>query len=215
MPLCGRIRPTNNAPPSRTTDASGENLSTSTPPPITCAVAEPLVPVDAAAVVAEVQMAVEPAVGGDIRRDVPSSAAELADEHAPATGATPQGGRTAHDDVLLMAVDDLGRRRAPRTAGDGMDWCAGPGRTRDCQARCTSSDPTRLVAIAITERHQRRRYARGHVARQLERIALGSADDPVGPEERRNDVDDPHLGLSTSSLTDMNHAGNIQAQRCS
>src|SRR5205085_1333905 len=38
---------------------------------------------DRAAVLAEVQVAVEPAVGGNVRRHVPAAATEVADEHPP------------------------------------------------------------------------------------------------------------------------------------
>ena len=107
-----------------------------------------LVSINAATVVAEVQMAVEPAVGGDIRRDVPTSTAKLADEDAPATGATPQSGRTAHDDVLLMAVDDLGAAESREQPDDGTDWCAGPARTKGCQARAPRVIPRSRVDCA-------------------------------------------------------------------
>ena len=45
----------------------------------------------------------------------------------------------------------------------------------------TSSGPTVSATVAIAERHQRRRYARGHVPRQLERIPLGPPTMPSGP----------------------------------
>src|SRR5262245_17091972 len=49
-----------------------------------------------------------------------------------------------------------------------------------------------LLATPVAERHERGRYVRGHVTRQLERIPLASSDDAPRSEESRNDVYDPH-----------------------
>src|SRR5262245_18238343 len=60
------------------------------------------------AVLAQMQMAVEPAICADVRRDVPPSSAKVVHEHSAAVERRPCGGRAADKDMLLMAVNDIG-----------------------------------------------------------------------------------------------------------
>jgi hypothetical protein len=62
-------------------------------------------------VLADVQVPVEEPVGGDVARDVPSAAAEVGAEHALAAQSRGHRGDAGGDDVLLMAVHDLGARK--------------------------------------------------------------------------------------------------------
>ena len=67
----------------------------------------------AAAVFTDVQMRVKPAIGRHVRRDVPSAAAEIGRKHAPAGHAAYRGGRAAHQNVVLVAVHDVGLQNLP------------------------------------------------------------------------------------------------------
>jgi hypothetical protein len=52
------------------------------------------------------------------------------------------------------------------------------------------SDP--FLAIHVPEADERRRYDGGHAASELQGVALRAADHAAWPEQRRNDMSDPH-----------------------
>src|SRR5688572_24676564 len=66
-----------------------------------------------ARILADVEVAVVPAVRRDERRDVETAAAEIRDEHAPAGQPRKYRGEAARHDMLLMTMDD--RRAAQRS----------------------------------------------------------------------------------------------------
>jgi hypothetical protein len=49
-----------------------------------------------------------------------------------------------------------------------------------------------FLAVLVPEADERGRHDAGHAARELEGIALRAADHAAGPEQRRNDMSDPH-----------------------
>jgi len=61
-----------------------------------------------ATVFAQVQMAVEPSIGRDERRDVPSAAAEIGDEDGPVGGAAGERAETGRKEMALMAMNNVG-----------------------------------------------------------------------------------------------------------
>ena len=60
-----------------------------------------------AAVLAKMQMTVEPIVGREIGRHIPSSTAKVGDEHPPAKRAACNCGHTGRQDMLLIAMNDV------------------------------------------------------------------------------------------------------------
>src|SRR5262249_44670211 len=143
------------------------------------------------------------------------SAPEIADEDTSVPCATPQRGGARHDDVLLMTVHDVGVAEGrERTNVEGISPL-----TADVPRMANHAHvewPNFLGAIAIANRHKTGRYVGRHVPSQFERVAFGSSDDAIRTEQCRDEVRDFHRwSFMTSSFTDMNHAGNIQAQRCS
>ena len=151
-----------------------------------------LVTRDLAAVLADVQMTVKPAVGGHVGRDVESAAAEIGDEHAPPPQPCAERRDAARQHVLLMTVHDGGvAERAPELSGDGVGALA----THVVRPEYPHAEvPNRRAPLSRPERDELGRHVIRHVARQLERVALGSADDPVlGIERRGNEMRDPDI----------------------
>src|SRR6266849_9487198 len=66
------------------------------------------VAVEPAAVLAQVQMAVVPAIGRDIGGYVKPTTPEISNEDAPPRESAKRGGETAGEYVLLMAVNNVG-----------------------------------------------------------------------------------------------------------
>src|SRR5207253_4925991 len=64
--------------------------------------------VDPAAVLAEVEASVVPAIGLDVSAEVPAAAAQGTGEDTPPGEPTHDGGHRAGEDMLLMAVDHVG-----------------------------------------------------------------------------------------------------------
>ncbi len=146
------------------------------------------VPEDRPAVFADVQVAVIPAVGRDIRRDVPAAAAEVGTEHTAPERTRRERREAARDHMLLVAVDDV---RAPHFADHRRGYRIRPLSSHVPRvagdANVQRSDP--FVPLAFAERQQPRRHSIRHVPRELEHVALPAANDPVaGVEQRRNDV---------------------------
>ena len=154
-------------------------------------------------VLTDMQVPVIPAVGRDECRHVEAAASEIRDEHAAAGQACKRGRDAARDDVLLMAMND---RRPAQCAKHRR--CDRVGSLAAHIPRIVQHHHLELsnafVPWSSAECDQPGHHSLGHVSRQLERIPLRSANDPVtGIERRRNEVHDrqlSHLGLRRAGV---------------
>jgi hypothetical protein len=144
---------------------------------------------DLAAVFADMQMAVVPAVGGDVRGDVPAAAAEVADEGAPARQPCVGGGGAARQDMLLMAVDHVGAAQLgdhpPRQRIMALASHV-PGVAQHMNFQV----PDAFIHFALAEAQQRGRCNFRHMPSKFVRIALTASDRAVSAEQRRHYMHD-------------------------
>ncbi len=164
------------------------------------------------AVLTQVQVAVEPAIRVDVRRDVPSSATEVADEYAATIEPRPRRRGAAHEHMLLMAVDHVGPPKlAEYRAAEGIGALSTdkPRITDDANLQ----QPHLLLAVFVAEADERRRHNIGHVTGKLEPVPFCAADDAGRSEQCRNEMRHAHAYFTTSSWKYRNHAGNIHAHR--
>ena len=144
------------------------------------------------------KVAVKPAVGRHERRDVEAAATEIGHEHTASREPGECGGDAAGDDVLLVAVDDLGaaqrgwQRRGNRIRALSTHVMAGED---------PDLEPSDLFAAVLrTERDEPGLHAFRHVSRELERIPLGAADDAlIWIERRRHEMNDQSPANSASA----------------
>ena len=147
--------------------------------------------VDISTVFADVEVAVEPPVGREVRRNVPSAATELRGKHSTARKIADRSGQTAQQDVLLMAMDDIrfqnfGKNRSRYRIGALPTNVPRVRKHPDIEI----SD-ARSVGLAA-ESHETRRQKVGHVGRKLERVPFGSSDDAGRSKQGRHEVKDAH-----------------------
>jgi hypothetical protein len=157
------------------------------------------VAVNATAVLAQVQMPVEPRIRGDIRRDVVAAAPEIADEHALPGQPAPRGHGAAHEHVMLVTVHDVG---SPQFAKHFETERVGalPAHEPGVPDRPHLQRADLFLTPLVSECHQRRRDAIDHLPGQLEGVPLRAANDTVGTEERGDDVDDLHRASASAGL---------------
>ena len=65
------------------------------------------------AVFTDVKMCVKPAIGRQKRGDIPAAASEIGRKHAPAGHAAYRGNRAADQNVVLVAMHDVGFQNLP------------------------------------------------------------------------------------------------------
>ena len=159
----------------------------------------PFVPEHATAVLAQVQMAVEPAIGTHVGRDIPPSAAEVADEDPATVEPCPRSSRTAHEDVLLMAMDDIS---CTKLVEDGTAEGIGALFAHEpwVPYHADSKRSTSLITALHSETDESRGDDVGHVPRQFAGVPLGAADDAVRAKQRGNEMDDAHALLQHLEL---------------
>ena len=133
----------------------------------------------------------------------PASAAEavIRDGRTGPARASDERRDPARRGAHVMGVDDVGGGES----GDepGRDRVRGmPAEMRE-RPQDADAEPARIAprAGAGAERDELGLDVSRERARELERVALAAAEDPVGAEERRRDVDDPHPDLVLPLLT--------------
>jgi len=155
-------------------------------------------------------------IGGEIGGDVPSTASEIGGKDVPPRQSAQSRGRAAHHDVLLMAMHDVCAENLRKHRGRQRVVCLSPDVPRTWDNAHVELIDVPLLRLG-SECQQSRGRAGRHVARQLQRVALRTAHDARGSEERRHEVKDARASavdhLRASSSIDRNQAGNIHAQR--
>src|SRR4029450_4297004 len=148
-------------------------------------------------------MAIEPAVGRDVRRDVPTPATEIGREYPASAQAAGSGRRGAHQNVLLMAMNDVRvqnfRKQRGRQRIVSLTAYV-PSVGDDADVEIPESRPLRFRA----ERHKSSGQIVGHVTGKLERVSLRATENAGRSEKRRHQVEDTHYiacsGSTSSSI---------------
>src|SRR5215469_2415630 len=143
----------------------------------------------AAAIFADMQMAVIPPVRGNVSGNIPSTAAQITHEHSASTQPARSRRKTARHDMLLMTMHYRGPFQIlpePQTHRIILLISHPPWMIDDMDLKFSHS---LAFCSLIGKRDQHGRNFLCHVTRQLQRIAFGSShNSPTAAEESWHDV---------------------------